>query len=399
MIGTMYWGFSVFVRLFKLTLFHNRDSFAKLTPARIRVMSVFLPVLFFGQVANWVGLLLDDVFFRGYRKVVIENPVFIIGIPRSGTTLLHRIIAQDTERFTSFRLWEIIFAPSITQRKFWTAMYHVDRVFGGYGRRLLAKADRRLFAPLSEIHHMSLFDYDEDDLVLTSIFSSSYMLFPFPFFEETWRHVRFDDETCAADQEQIMRFYVACVRRHLYFHGQDKSFLSKNPAFSAKIDAIRRHFPGARVVCSMRTPYQAVPSLVSLLHVPWDFFANDPQGLHFRDRVLELAGHWYRHPMRRAGEWQENRFLFLSYDELKNDVKSTVNDIYQRFGFSIGESFASRLEIEHERARAYRSTHHYSLEKFGLTAEGIRADFGDVFTRFEFDTSAPTLVDVTGQDG
>ncbi|MCC6796890.1 MAG: sulfotransferase [Candidatus Hydrogenedentes bacterium] len=381
----MFWAFSVFFRLFKLTLFHDRNSFARMTPKRIRVMAVFLPVIFFGQVANWIGLLLDDVFFRGYRKVAIQDPVFIIGIPRSGTTLLHRIMAQDTERFTSFRLWEIIFAPSITQRKFWATVSHIDRMIGSHGRRFLAKADRQLFAPLSEIHKMSLFDYDEDDLVLTTIFSSSYMLFPFPFFEETWRHVRFDVETCATDQDHIMRFYAACVRRHLYFHGEDKLFLSKNPAFSPKIDAIRRHFPRARVVCSMRTPYEAIPSLISLLHVPWDFFGNDTQGLHFRDRVLELAGYWYRHPMHHAQEWQENRFLFLIYDDLKSDVKSAVADIYQRFGFVIGELFASRLEIEHERARAYKSNHQYSLEKFGLTAEGILLGFGDVFERFDFD--------------
>ncbi len=362
-------------------------------------MFVFLPVIFFGQVANWIGLLLDDVFFRGYRKVTIQDPVFIVGIPRSGTTLLHRIMAQDTERFTSFRLWEIIFAPSITQRKFWTAVYHVDRAFGGIGRRLLAKVDQRLFAPLNEIHRMSLFDYDEDDLVLTSIFSSSYMLFPFPFFEETWRHVRFDEETCAADQEHIMRFYAACVRRHLYFHGEDKLFLSKNPAFSPKIDAIRRHFPGAHVVCSMRTPYEAVPSLISLLHVPWDFFGNDTQGLQFRDRVLELAGYWYRHPMIRAQEWQQNRFLFLNYEDLRRDVKSAVADIYHRFSFVIDEPFASRLEKEHERARAFRSNHQYSLEKFGLTAEGILDDFGDVFERFGFDKTMPMPGEMSGHCG
>lgn len=362
-------------------------------------MSVFLPVIFFGQVANWIGLILDEIFFRGYRKVAIQDPVFIIGIPRSGTTLLHRIMAQDTERFTSLRLWEIIFAPSITQRKFWTAVHHIDRMFGGRGRGLLLKADRRLFAPLSEIHKMSLFDYDEDDLVLTTIFSSSYMLFPFPFFEETWRHVRFDEETSASDQEHIMQFYVACVRRHLYFHGSDKLFLSKNPAFSPKIDAIRRHFPSARVVCSMRTPYEAVPSLISLLHVPWDYFCNDTQGLHFRNRVLELAGHWYRHPMRRAQEWQENRFIFLLYDDLTRDVKSVVTDIYHRFGFSIEEPFVSRLEIEHGRARAYRSNHQYSLAKYGLTAEEILNDFGDVFERFGFDRTLPMSVETTKRRG
>ena len=382
-------AFSAYLRLFYLTVFRSKGTHARFTARRFVVMSIALPVIFFGQLVHWIGFLLDDIFFRGYRKIDIVDPVFIVGIPRSGTTLLHRVMAMDTDRFTSLRLWEILVAPSITERTLWTALGRIDRVFGGLCRRAVAAADRRIFTGLSQIHKMSLFDYDEDDMLLAPICATVFLFFPFPFRDELWRYSHFDNDTSAEDKARIMRFYKGCVRRHLYFHGPEKRFLSKNPVFSAKVDAIRNHFPGARVVCNMRSPYHTIPSLLSALFIVWDAFDNDPKGDVFRDSVLELAAHWYRHPLHCAPEWPEDRFAFLTYDVLTADLEAAVKNLYDRFGFEVGPGFAGRLRLEHEKARGYRSTHHYSIEKYGLTTQDVLADFADVFQRFGFDTADP----------
>lgn len=382
----MSWVLSSGARLLILTLFHSRGSHARFTTRRLLVMSVFLPLFFGGQIIHWIGFLLDDVFFRGYRKIVIKDPVFIVGIPRSGTTLLHRVLAQDTDRFTSMKLWEMLFAPSITERRVWIGLGRLDRICGGLGRRCIATIDKRIFGRLSRIHRMSLFDFDEDDMVLAPVFASVYLFFPFPFRDALWRLVRFDEETPDVDNRNIMRFYQACIRRHLYFHGPEKQFLSKNPAFSSKVDALQTHFPDARVVCNMRSPYHTVPSLLSALYVAWDMFANDFMGETYRNHVLEIADHWYRHPIARSQRWPDGRFLFLTYNTLNEDLKASVEDMYRRFGFEMGPDFCERLHGEHEKARAYASGHMYSLEQYGLTPQDILERFADIFQRFSFDT-------------
>jgi hypothetical protein len=394
----MLWGLTTFLKLLNLTVLHSRGTHARFTARRFLVMCALFPLLFFGQIIHWIGFLLDDVFFRGYRKVEIKDPIFIVGIPRSGTTLLHRVMAEDRDSFTSMKLWEMLIAPSITERKFWVGLSRVDRFFGGHGRRMLVAVDRRLFNRLREIHRMSLFDYDEDELVLVPIFSTVYLFFPFPFRDALWWLIRFDEETPQANKERVMRFYKSCVQRHLYYHGQEKRFLSKNPAFSSKIDAIRTHFPGARVVCNMRSPYETIPSLLSALYVAWDMFDNDLQGDVYRDHILELAGHWYRHPMNRSQEWPDNRFVFLTYDVLRQDLKAAVVDLYSRLGFQIGPSFAERLQMEHERAQAYKSRHQYSLEQYGLMPANILNDFGDIFRRFGFETDYPAVAEAGERD-
>lgn len=390
----MFWGFGRFLRLLKLTVSAGKGTFGRLTPRRLALMVVFLPGLFFGQLVHWIGFFLDDVFFRRYRTTEVRDPVFIIGIPRSGTTLLHRVMAQDTDNFTSMRLWEMILAPSITERKFWMTLGRLDRLFGGYGRRLLVAADSRFFRCLRDVHKVSLLDYDEDDLTLVPIFSSMYLFFPFPFREELWKLVRFDESVSAEDQDRIMGFYRGCIQRHLYVHGPGKRFLSKNPAFSPKIEALRTHFPGARIVCNMRNPYNTVPSLMSALRIVWDACGNAPQGESFRDGVLELAEHWYRHPIERSRKWPESHFAFVTYGALMQDLYATVEGLYGRFGFGIEPGFSEKLSAEHERARAYKSKHRYCLEQYGLTHAQIRDQFGDVFDRFGFDTAFSPAAEV-----
>jgi hypothetical protein len=52
--------------------------------------------------------LMDEIFYSSYRKINIKEPVFIISNPRSGTTLLHRLMCHDDERFVHIRLYHTI---------------------------------------------------------------------------------------------------------------------------------------------------------------------------------------------------------------------------------------------------------------------------------------------------
>jgi len=95
-------------RVYFKTLIQSFSIQAPWTLPRIGIMTflfVIFPVL---QVLNFIILMLDNVFFPGYRKVQIKNPVFIIGNARSGTTYIHRLMSLD-KNFSSFKAWEIMF--------------------------------------------------------------------------------------------------------------------------------------------------------------------------------------------------------------------------------------------------------------------------------------------------
>ena len=174
-------GFSQCLRLLWLTLFHSRGTFARPTLKRVGVLSILVPLLLFLQICHWLGFLLDEIFFRKYRAVRIRTPVFILGLPRSGTTFLHRMLARDTENYTTMRLWEMVLAPSITERKLLMALAAFDRRLGGLGHRVLHAFDERVFASGSKIHKVSLFQPEEDEMLLLPLFSSIFLLHLFPF--------------------------------------------------------------------------------------------------------------------------------------------------------------------------------------------------------------------------
>ena len=93
---------------------------------RLLVMTLFWPLFLLVQAINGLGLLLDYLLFPDFRRVQVREPLFVVGVPRSGTTFLHRLLAMD-ERFTTTALWELLFATSITQRYFWTGVARLDK--------------------------------------------------------------------------------------------------------------------------------------------------------------------------------------------------------------------------------------------------------------------------------
>ena len=113
----MAFNFKLFFRLAYRTLFHTRGTNARLTPKRIFILLLMAVLYGAVEITNWLGFLLDSILFRDCRNLLIREPVFIVGVPRSGTTFLHRLLARDEEQFTSMKFWEILFAPSIIQKK------------------------------------------------------------------------------------------------------------------------------------------------------------------------------------------------------------------------------------------------------------------------------------------
>lgn len=378
-------GFGVFFRLLKMTLFESEDTAARLTLRRAVVVSTTAALVLLLQVVHRIALALDHVFYPDFRKVVVKEPVFIVGIPRSGTTFCHHLLAEDPAT-TTFLLWELVFAPSIVERKLWYALGWIDRWLGNRGQRALKAADAWFFAGIRPIHKVSLFEPEEDEIVLMPIFASVFLLLLFPFPKHLRHLTHFDEATPPESKRRIMAFYKGCVQRHLYVHGPEKRFLSKNPVFSSKLKALNETFPDCKVICSVRRPYEAAPSMISLFTYEWEQLDNDQRGYEFRDTLLEIMGHFYRHPIACLPAWPENRHLFVQYGLLTQSPMQTVRDIYARFGFSLIPEYEEQLRTEEEKAARFESRHRYSLEQYDLTPEQIADEFEDVFAYFDFST-------------
>ena len=378
----MPFNFSLMLRMYAKSIFAYHKTGGRFSAKRI-LFTITFPFWYgFLELTNWTCLLLDEILFPAYRQTAVTRPVFIVGFPRSGTTYLHRLLDNDHDQFTSLKLWEIIFAPSILQKKLFQILGKLDRLMGKPLYRVAIRIEDKLFEGSRKMHKISHFEAEEDEIILIHIFSSLFLAFMFPF-EDMDAFSRFDTDVPPEHRAKIMRFYKKCVQRHLYVFGPDKHFLSKNPASSSKINTIYETFPDAKIVCMVRHPFEAIPSAISWVSYGFNQFNTADQQV-LTDRILSLMSPWYTYPLQELDKRPESSREIGKYDDLVSDPAGFVKRLYLRFGFSASPVFDDFLAKENGKAKHYKSKHDYSLGGYGLDADTIAADFKPVFERFSF---------------
>jgi len=337
---------------------------------RLLIMVGFVPLFVSLQLIHWIGLLLDEILFRGYRQIEIREPVFVLGVPRSGTTHLHRVLAGDPQ-YTTFSTWECLFAPSVTERRIWMGLGWLDSHIGRPLHRLLSVLERRAFGGLEQVHAMGLRDPEEDYFTLMPVLACFILILPFPTDPYLWRMGTFDRDMPGDERARIMGFYRRCLQRHLYVHGREKRLLSKNAAFAPLAGSLRETFADARFIVCLRAPTETLPSQLSSLEPGVRFFGVLGAVPDFRERLARQLGFYYENLERALADLSEDRCAWVTMSALKGDLVMTLETVYARLGLPLDPQFRARLGEEAEQSRGYRSGHRYSTAQFGIGPDSL----------------------------
>lgn len=327
-------------------------------------------------------LCLDHLFYPGFRKVRVRDPLFIVGNLRTGSTLLYRTLARDTESFACFRMLDA-FLPAITMKRAAAALGRMDAALGGYGARVLYRIDRAFLAEYSRIHDTGFLKPEEDEFALLVDMCSACMFELFPAVQRFRRLFFVDQEMSEREKRWVMRRYMGIVRRQLYHLGPHKRFLSKNPLFTNKIEALARTFPDARFVCLVRNPVNTVISTASLFHFVWHQTGALPPGERDMKQVLEFCGTFYRYPHTALANL-EQRSSFVRFQDLVSDPAHTIRATFSAVELEIPDSLEPVLASVNDRQRRYRSRHRYTPECWGLSASEIYEEFEDIYEHYGF---------------
>jgi hypothetical protein len=359
---------------------------------RVLILTLFYLLFAVMESAAWTGFLLDEILFRAYRDTPVQAPVFIIGNPRSGTTFLQRLLARDRETFTCMRLWEILFAPSITQRRVLSALAKIDHRLGGPAHRLIDTMQQK-WEETNAMHVSGLLTYEEDQYLLIHIWSTLVVWQFAGFFDEEARaYTHFDQSMGPEEKQRIMTFYRQAIRRHLFAHRRGAPparrchYLAKNPSATPKVDTLCHYFPDAKFIYLVRNPLDMIPSDISLLDCTARALGHEAEPYACRNYVLDMAEHWYTYAPARLAAAPPERAVIVNFEALVTDADQTVREIYERFGLDVSPGYAEILKEEARKARAYQSRHVYDMEKMGLTREQLVTDYHEVFERYGFDT-------------
>ena len=335
---------------------------------------------------------LDPLLFPGLQRQRLRAPIFIIGHARSGTTFMHRLLTKDSQRFSYFLFYELFF-PSLLQKKAIRWLGALDRALlhGGLGRRIAAR-DEAAFAFSQDLHATGLLLPDEDDTVLVSSCASGFWNVLVPLMDQV--DFYYLDEQPAEQRRRVLDQYDACVRRQLELTGGE-IHLSKNPTFCGRVKSLIERYPDARFILMMRSPYETVPSLLSLLSTVWkkEGWEEEKRTASLR-RLAEQSIHTYRYPLQVLEQHPEVKSAIVDYRDLIAHPRRTVEDVYRKLDLPVSPPLAAALAEEERRQRGRESQHRYSLAEFGLAPVEIRDALADLFQRFGWDAPADSGADV-----
>lgn len=386
----MLFNLRLFIDLTFKVIFRHRAVFGPLTSRRVKRLIFWYTVMPLHHLITWICFLLDNLFFPAYRHQKVEKPIFILSNFRSGSTLLHRLLAQDEETFTATRTWEIYLAPSILQRVIIRGVARFDRkLLGGWLNRKMERLDYNVLGRLP-MHRMGLHLVDEDEGWFIHNWTSIFLVFVFPDIHSFKPYFYFDTQLNPRQKHQAMRFYQACIKRHVYFHG-GKRYVAKSPAFSVKLETLLEYFPEARFIYLARNPVDMVASKTNYFAFCWQYF-NDLEPYPFRDFLLNFTRHWYLYPLTVFERLPKEQYLVFKYGQLTQNLDAVVHDIYEQFDLQITPSFASTLKGAVESANQYVSKHRYSLAEMDYSPELVYENYREIFEQFGFSLNGKAMV-------
>lgn len=378
----MYFDLGAFFRYNFKSFFESRGKHYRLTPRRLLVLVLWLMLYIPAQIINRFFFLLDEILYPRYRQQQVKQPVFIIGNPRSGTTFLHRLMDEDRQHFTSFKVWELIFAPSITQRKLIWGMMVIARLVGAPLQKMKQNLNSSI-EKQTKAHAVRIDAAEEDDHILIHAWSSETLWALYPIEEEMLPYFYFDRDIPRPQQDRVMKFYLSMVKRHLYAHGGNLSLLSKNPAQTPKIASLLRTFPDARFINLARNPLKTVPSMMSFMAAGWHLLCDPLEQYPHQQDFFDVMGFFYRYPLEYFKD-KPGLCLFLRYENMVQDPKHTIHAVHDFLGIPVSPEYGAVIDRETYKASRFRSEHQYSLAEMNLTEQQLLDEYADIYNFYDF---------------
>ncbi len=301
----------------------------------------------------------------------IRRPVFIVGINRTGTTFLHRLMSRDP-RFWTLRGYEYV-EPVPAGGNYATPADSAEDSRRAFAEELLNASG--IVDMFKGVHHFDV-DEPEEDLGLLRMGFAAWgatVWFDIPDFAR-WLADRDMSETYAFHRRALQNY---THQRRSRGEGQ---WVLKAPFHLFELEALIATYPDALFIQTHREPAQFLGSWCSLVERVRSLSceARPPEGLgveqlEFMTRMLDsMVKFRTNHPE------LEDRWLDISFYDLVQSPMDMVAHIYDRFGWSLRPEAIATMDNWLELQAAQRKNqkrHKYDLSDFNLTREKVDAAF------------------------
>ncbi|HTP99239.1 MAG TPA: sulfotransferase [Casimicrobiaceae bacterium] len=294
------------------------------------------------------------------QDVPVEQPLFVVGQPRTGTTLLYLLLAQDPQARAP-RLWEVNtpVPPPLPD---------AGRDDPRYVRceRELARLHKYL-PELAVAHDFAANVPDECYPMLeTAGFSPTFFLYlDVPAY---WTRLK---AASAAEAEAAYALFRRQIQI-LLVRAEGRRWVSKSPAHLWFLDALARTFPDTGIIATQREPVEAIPSLCSLTAITRSASSDYVDPAYIGRVVLDWFAESQRRTRAARAGIDPSRIADVPYRRLIDAPIGVVGELYERFRLPFTHLFERRMrDWLGANPQHRKGVHRYTLEQFGLTAAAI----------------------------
>ena len=318
-----------------------------------------------------------QAWLKRYPEILQEEivaPLVIVGLPRTGTTMLHRTIAADHRMYEP--LWYEVRYPAP----------QLDWDFTAGGDRRIADARAEMQAmveanpELLSIHPMDAMGPDEDIMLLEQSFYS--------YNPQAFANVPSYDNWLARQDHSAGYAYFRILLQFLQWQKrrsgqQGERWTLKAPHHLHFMDLVFKTFPDARVVQSHRDPVETIPSLASLTAGLWVIYSDAADPVEVGRQWAEKFAAGMRRTMAVREQLGEAPFLDLWFKDTVNQPLQEIRKVYEFLGMELTpEASAEMARWQEFNRRELRPPHEYTLAQFGFTEEGLKEQFSAYRERF-----------------
>ena len=295
-----------------------------------------------------------------HASVPIERPVFVTGLPRTGTTALHRLLTADPEH-QGLELWLAEVPQPRPPREAWPTDPVFQLIQAGVSKH---QVDHPEFMG---VHFMAADQVEECwQLLRQSMRSVSWECLAHLPSYSSW----------LATQDWTGAYWRH--RRNLQLIGladRSRRWVLKNPSHLFALDALLRVYPDALIIQTHRAPRTAIASVCSLAAQATEGWSTTFRGEVIGAGQLELWARGLESFTAARSRHDPAQFFDVGYDDFAADPLATVAAIYRHFGLTLSGQAAAAMRALTGGSTGGRPAHRYSLADFGLTGEQVDERF------------------------
>ena len=299
----------------------------------------------------------------------IEKPVFILGLPRTGTTFLQNLLFRN-DLFRHLHYWEqVAIGPQPTHKNLQDN--YIIKSCVSFVEKLKTITPEFFIA-----HEINPYGPEECNGLMERNFTSIiyFMFRNIPSYID-WFQTHDMTETYDYHKQQL---------QFLGYHFSKKQWVLKAPVHLFFLKYLFKTYPDARIVHLHRDPLEVIPSMASLVVISRQIHSNHVSVQETANQILDWVRKIITNSIAYRDETDSDQFLDLAYTDLVKDPLNTITQIYKWLGVDINNEIQSDISswLENSKRKRVGKAHHYSLEQFNLTEKIIQNEFNHYYDQY-----------------